>query len=504
MNPKPAGKQLLMVMTAVIVATCAHRAARGESIAWRPTAGGTYAWQIATNWWGNQVPGPADHALLTNTLAGSQTITSALSIAVANLTVNWAGANVGTIQMKSDNTTFTAGDTALIGTQAVFDLAQGGNSANQRLVTLNLLMTGNGRITCAGGGSGSQVVVSNAFSNAAGTVIDGTGRAGLNVLFEADAPVTNNSTLRWTCSSTGGAPALKVKNRNQLVNNGTLGVQYALGGNYFSGGSLTIEATLINNGTVAFTNASTHATGATHNMANLTVASGAAVINNGVWILHARASSQANRVQITQTNGDFVNAGLLSSTIDGSGTTSNTNLFTLSATGGTFTNAPGGEVRVVASSLAIRADQHINAGAISILGASRFLAQTRTGTRGAITNAAGGKVTFTGKGLLQANTIYFASGSSLEVTLSEAAPDGVGRLDVGETLTFEANVPLRVTLAEGVPVTPDVGWVLAQSTNVISGLPVAPSGYQVAVEGDSPMQLVLYPRASRGTVIMIR
>jgi len=502
MNPKPADKQLFMVLTALIVVAGAHRTACGESIAWRPTAGGNYAWQTATNWWGDQVPGTEDHALLTNTLAAAQTITSSLSIAVANLTVNWAGTNVGTIQMKSDNTTFTVGDTALIGAQAVFDLAQGGNSANQRLVTLNLLMTGNGRITCSGGSSGSQVVVNNAFSNAAGTVIEGRGRAGLNVLFEADAPVTNNGTLRWICSSTGGAPALKVKNRNRFENNGILLFQYESG--YYSGASFALEATLTNNGTVAFTNATTHATGATHNMANLTVASGAAVINNGVWILHARASSQTNRVQITQTNGDFVNAGLLSSTIDGSGTTSNTNLLTLSAAGGTFTNAPSGEVRVVASSFAIRADQLVNAGAISVLGASRFLAQTPTGARGAITNVAGSKVTFTGKGLLQANTIYFAGGSSLEVTLSDAAPDGAGRLDVAETLTFEDNVPLTVTLAEGVPVTQGVGWVLAQSTNAISGLPLAPSGYQVAVEGDNPKRLVLYPRAGRGTVIMIR
>ena len=124
-------------------------------------------------------------------------------------------------------------------------------------------------------------------------------------------------------------------------------------------------------------------------------------------------------------------------------------------------------------------------------------------TAGQVKLEAGGELSVDGNdGLDITNADVVVNGGTWTVGIS--AEDQAGRVDVSGNLTFNGGT-LAVDLESGYSPETATTWDIASATT-ISGLPPAPSGYEVAVISGAPdiLRLTKIPPPPAGTVVTIR
>ncbi len=164
------------IMCLVGVSCAAHLIpATAATISWTNMSGGN--WSTAANWSPNQVPGPADSALITSN--GSYTVALDVSATIASLTL---GGVSGNQTLTNSGNALALVNASTVGTNGVFGLSGGTLNGGGILAVAGLFEWTGGTL------SGSVTIASSSTLAISG--------AGLKVL--DSATLTNAGTITWT------------------------------------------------------------------------------------------------------------------------------------------------------------------------------------------------------------------------------------------------------------------------------------------------------------------
>lgn len=441
-------RTLLMIVGAVLMASGLANPTSAAPVSWSTNMAnaGSYNWGNSI-FWDAGVPLDGDDAFMTNAITASRIITNgALSINLANFTMNWNSANTGTFNLSgAANTTnyFVVTGTTIIGSNAVFALNPSSTDGGAFMTNNNLYLISNGQIRLGIDARGQTVVVTGSFSNSPTSLFQSVHRNDGRLVFTTDQPVTNRGNFVFSSTATGASslPQVSIAGTNKLVNTGTVQAIYVSTASTQVNPALTLISEFDNFGTVIVTNMN-------NNRLTLRVVgrSGSSVTNAGTWIM----VGVTNRAQTTITLGGFVNRGRLTLESANPVSAAVTNLFTLSEVGATFRNDVGGQLAVLGGANALRADRIINDGTNSIASSGTLFYQTRTGAANvfenagelrvdgtvvatAITNQSGGVIQ--GNGKIVAN-IFSLSGSYIAPGNSIGTNSVTGNVTIGDGATL--------------------------------------------------------------------